>query len=125
MRLFNLTDQPLPRKEVAEPQELRKAGVILEPGGHCDVSDKFQLSAISAWIGSGKVAVNQKPEWYVKAKEDERNAKLPVVPRKPDEPTPTIEPEKTKLEIPKIKLGSEAEEKPKKKSKKEKKEREK
>lgn len=124
MRLFNLTDQPLPKKKVAEPQTLRKAGVILEPGGHFDVHPKFPLYEISGWISSGKVSVGERPEWYIKAKEEERNAKLPVVPRKPEPATPTIKPESPKLEVVKIALGDEVEEKPKKK-KKEKKEREK
>jgi len=125
MRLFNLTDQVLPRKKVAEPQTLKKAGVIIEPGGYCDVPDKFHLGIISGWISSGKVAVNEKPEWYVKVKEDERNAKLPVIPRKPVPPTPTVEPMKLEPEVVKLDLGDKVEENPTKKKRPEKKEREK
>jgi hypothetical protein len=94
MRLFNLTDKALPRKSAAEPQTLRKAGIVIEPGGFVDTPKNFMLGTVGGWITSGKVAVDQPPAWYLEAKPPEPKAEEPVVKEAPEP-----EPEEKKVEV--------------------------
>ena len=96
MRLYNITDLPNPKQEKAEPQTLRKAGVIIEPGGFFDVPKGFRLGTISGWIHSGLVVVSECPHWYSEAKKAAHIEKARVPPRKP---VPVPEPEEKKVEV--------------------------
>lgn len=64
MRLFNLTDQPLPRQKEALNLTLRKAGIVLKPGDFVDLPKNFSLGQVAGWIHSGWASVNDLPKWY-------------------------------------------------------------
>lgn len=64
MRLFNLTDQPLPRQKEALKLTLRKAGIVLKPGDFVDLPKNFSLGQVAGWIHSGWASVNDLPKWY-------------------------------------------------------------
>lgn len=65
MRLYNLTDQVLPKQTEAYPITLKKAGIILEPGEFFDVPDGFDMGKINSWVTRGLVSVGKRPDWYI------------------------------------------------------------
>lgn len=75
MRIYNLTDRPIPKQKGAGPTVLRKAGIIIQPGGYADVPDTFRLGAISGWVNRGLVSIGERPDWYLKAREKEMENK--------------------------------------------------
>lgn len=100
-RLYNLTDEPRPGSAEAYPITLKKSGIVLEPGAHFDVSNKFTLGAISGWINTGLISVDSKPDWYIKAKKDalEKEADRRREKHKPEPELKQIEDEDEELEV--------------------------
>lgn len=86
MRLFNLTDQPLPRQKEALKLTLKKAGIVLKPGDFVDLPKNFSLGQVAGWVHSGWAAVDELPKWYQMEPVPEPKAKK--------EPEPEEEPEK-------------------------------
>ena len=64
MKLYNLTDLDIPGRG-CNPQTLTKGGISISPGCFIEIPDNSHLGHISGWINTGKVSVNERPQWYV------------------------------------------------------------
>lgn len=84
MLLYNVTDKALPKQDKPLNLTLKKAGIILEPGGSVDVQSQM-LGQIAAWVQKGWVHKDELPAWY---------SVEPEVPEAP-EPSPSDEGEYT------------------------------
>lgn len=73
MRIYNLTDLPLPKQSKTNPIILKKHGITIKPGEYMDVPDTFALGSISGWMSAGWASVNARPDWYLAAREAARN----------------------------------------------------
>lgn len=64
MRLYNLTDKPLPGHKKSINVTLRKAGIVLNPGGYVDLPASAHIGQVHGWVSSGWVAIDKLPYWY-------------------------------------------------------------
>lgn len=73
MKVFNLTDKARHGKDPS-PQVIRIEGVEIRPGGKAELP-KVNLARVSGMIYSGKIAIDELPAWYIKAR---RQGRRPV-----------------------------------------------